>query len=337
MNIAKTLRASLVCSFYALMFGVAGMLLFLCDEVIGWDIIPDWLDAYAVAIVLVLAIFTLAPVSFCLLGSATLGALAAAKRAGLDVTEPDSTPAEHRKIRRRRILVVATLLAVVLALAGLDGISRIRSRRQEAAWKAEREELRQLEREKHKRVYGHYRDDLFGAATNAAAHWTPALGILPAGGGATLLDTVNASPDAERALAGYLASLQDSLARRPEASLVVPGKAPYRYDVLSVRDVNGRRDADGRVVYLAHRPLIDLPAAWESEVLEGVLAGEKRALVHGRHGTVLNTDAPTAWIPLRDPAAPETVVGMLLLRAEIASSDLRLTPAERKAHKVLVW
>ena len=336
MNIAKTLRASLICSFYALVLGVAGLLLFICDEVIGWDIIPDWLDAYAVAIVLVLAIFRVVPIAFCLLGSATLGALAAAKRAGLDAA-PDSTPTDRRKIRRRRIWAAAVLLAIVCALAGLDGISRLRARRQEAAWKAEREEFRQLEREKHKRVYEHYRDDLFGAATNAAAHWTPALSILPAGGGATLLNAVNASPDAERALAGYLASLEDSLVHRPKASLVVPGKDPYRYDVLSVRDVNGRRDADGRIAYLAHRPLIDLPAAWESDVLEGVLAGEERTLVHGRHGTVLNTDAPTAWIPLRDPAASETVVGMLLLRADIAKSDLQLTPAERKARKILVW
>jgi hypothetical protein len=93
MNHRRALRASTDTSlvFFAVM--TAGMVLWTTDEVLQWDLFPDWIGRYAQLIVIVLAILAVSAVVTSVICSLAVLAESAAQRSGL----PDVAPSPRSR------------------------------------------------------------------------------------------------------------------------------------------------------------------------------------------------------------------------------------------------
>ncbi len=286
LDFRKTLRTSATLALGVFFLALVGSILWLFDEFLDWDILPDWLESCASAIVTILIVISAFAVLTNLVSAVTVVADSLAERfAG---------PARSGGTRRVAVWAVVFAFALIAVLAGFQQVSKVRTRRLEQAWKAQ---CRAEDRELYERIHASLR-----ASADVFADKFPAAlaGDLAAG-----LPT-----EREKEVAKYLRSLTASLPYGPRARIVVRGSSPYLYQSLSAL-AGWSKDPEGAVRHLGRENLVGLPSTWERDTVAALFQGAELDVPHGRGGAVIDTKEPCAWRAIR---ADGKVVGLLVLR-----------------------
>jgi hypothetical protein len=286
MDHRKALKFSTDRALGLLVLACIGILLWVVDEVLLWDILPDWLEACAVAAVIVAGTLT----AFCIVASFMCSAAVAAESLAAHAAG-EALPPPRPHSRRLKLGILALGLLAALLLYGFHRIDVVRARRAVEASRAE-----------DARRYYKTRDELKARIPEIVQAFTPEM----VAGMARLIE-----PEGEQAISEMLQAIHSSSPGNPAVSLMVKAEAPYLYQV--VRGHGAHRDLAGRVSYLGRTPLIDLPSVWERDTVAAIFQGAERDVPHGRSGAFIDTRMPCAWGMVRHEG---DVVGIVLLRGD---------------------
>ncbi|MDA0577047.1 MAG: hypothetical protein O3B24_02995 [Verrucomicrobia bacterium] len=281
MNHRRALRAATDAGLGIFGIMTVGVVLWTADEVLGWNVLPDWIDAAAQALVIILSILAAFAVVISIMCSFAVMAEAAADRAGL---------AAPRASTRTRALLVLGILGAVAIMAGLNKLSEHREAKRIQA-------SRDKDRHAYFRNQGLLRDRLPGVLERFNDALTAAL-------------DERGTPAGDEAVAGLLNAARASTPLAPGVSVLVHASAPYSYCVLTAHP-HPQREADGRVDFLKREYLIDLPSVWERDTVAALFDGATLTVPHGRGGAFIDTKNPCAWGFVRRDG---TVIAIVMLR-----------------------
>jgi hypothetical protein len=257
------------------------VVLWITDEILGWDLFPDWIGRYAQLIVIVLSVLAASAVITSLICSFAVMAESAARKAGM----PEIAPS-----RRARVFVAGGVLAffgVLFVLHEIDVYRQAHLRKDEQAQALQR--YRQAHQDLRARIPGTV--SLFSAAATAYL----------AGSAPTTVGDADAGQ--------LLRAIRASTPHNPSASVLLRAQSPYQYCVLRVP--SGYQDSTQR--RLAREYFTDLPSQWERDAIAALFEGRQVAVPRGRDGAFLDTNLPSAWGVLKQDGR---VVGILLLRPD---------------------
>ena len=244
-----------------------GAVLWVTDEFLGWNILPDWIDKYAQLIIVLFGAATGLAVGASLLCSVALMAESAAQRAGI---EDYRTPP-----RIWRLLG----LVVVLFGAGLFLFYQIDVYRKGVALQKE---------EQTERVKSRERVQEFQAVLPRLVEAFPGP-LVEAMSGGTLSEQ---SPE----LVTFLSAIQSSTAHHPEVILLTRANAPYRFCRYRLRSRRDGQAAEtlGRF-YIERQFYTGFPSEAEAGVVRRLFEGQAVALESRIEGEVINNLRPGAW------------------------------------------
>jgi hypothetical protein len=282
-NYRRALRISTDFGLYVFLAGICGVLLWTVDEVLEWNLLPDWIDKYAQVLVMVLAILAGFSVVISLMCSFAMIAEAAAEKAGLKAPPPSG------KARR---IIIGSMLAALLVMFGLSQLNDFRAARAERQEKLKRK-AQSIEGTK----------KLAGRIDEAISLFTPKYFSY-------LKDA--SSSEASTELEQLMRAIRRSFPLEPEVHLLVQANSPYKFYLLSDTQ-------EGEVDYNYNPPrrvfkrqfLTTFPKEWELRAVERLFAGETVTLPADTKGLFLNTDGATAWGVIREQ---NQVLGILLLK-----------------------
>ena len=284
MNLRTVLRRTTNGALLLMALAALGTVVWVIDEELGWDILPDWIEAGAVAGVIVAGTLTLFSLVASLMCSVAVIAESAAARA-----EGGGAPEGKPLPRRLKAALGGLLLLVAGGLYGFHRVDVIRATRAVASRRAE-----------HSRRYHETRATLAGRMPSIVASFTPDMRAQMAR---------RIEPAAEADLSRMLAAVRDSSPGNPEVSLLVRAEAPYQYQVI--RATGAVKTPSGDYAYLERRHLIDLPTVWERDTVAALINGAELDVPHGRSGAFIDTRKPCVWGAIRHG---DVVVGLVLLR-----------------------
>jgi hypothetical protein len=237
------------------LFTILGVILWTTDEVLGWNILPDWLDHYAQLLVMVLAILAAFSVVISIMCSLAVMAGAAAMRAG---------DGELPSVRRPLQIVTGTLAGTLLIMYGLHRLDVYR-----------KEQIKQSEQVaavvKRQKVSSELRERLREVAGEQ---------------GSRLRSLLEKRDDAQ--MLQLLRALESSLPHTPGVQVLFRADVPYRYTTLRLKNAGGRQ-------VLQRESFMDLPEAWERQAVSDLLAGKTTTLADAQSGKFLNSTRPVAW------------------------------------------
>ena len=261
-----------------------GTVVWVIDEVLGWDILPDWIEAGAVAGVIVAGTLTLFSLVASLMCSVAVIAGSAAAR-----SEGGGAPVEKPLPRRLKAALWGLCLLAAASLYGFHRVDAIRAERAVAAQRAE-----------HARRYQETRATLTARMPAIVDSFTR-----------DMREQMSRQIEqaAEADLSRMLTAVRDSSPGNPEVSLLVRAEAPYQYQVI--RATGAEKTPSGDYAYLERRRLIDLPTVWERDTVAALLDGATLDVPHGRSGAFIDTRKPCVWGAIRHG---DEVVGLVLLR-----------------------
>ena len=288
MDFRRNLRHSAAIALGAFFLALVGSILWIFDEYLYWDILPDWLENCAMAIVTILLVVSVFAVLTNFVSAVTVVADSLAERC----VGPVRTGASRRPAIWIGI-IVAALLAV---LAGFQQISKVRTRRQDAA---RIEKCRAEDRELCDKLKASLQDSV----AESAAKFPDAMA-------ATLASAM--SSDDERNVAEFLRSLAVSIQYAPSVKMAIRGEPPYVYQSISALR-SWSKDENGKVRHLGRENLVDLPSVWERDTVAALFEGAKLDVPHGRGGAIIDTKEPCAWSAIERDGK---VVGLLIFRVD---------------------
>jgi hypothetical protein len=264
----------------------AGVVLWVTDEFLGWNVLPDWVDKYAQLIVVLFGMAAGLAMGASLLCSVALLAEAAAERAGIrDYRTPP------------RVGRTLGILVVIFA-AGLFAFYRIDLYRKEVGLR----EARKMEAAQYEERMGQFRTML-----------PRMIELFPA----SLVEAMTAGNLSEQdpELITFLSAIQSSMAHHPQVLVLTRARAPYRYCryTLKTRANDAAGDALGRY-YLEKQFYTGFPSETESQAVSQLFAeGTAPPLEERLEGEVLNNVRPGAWGPLLGKGE---VAGLLVIRGD---------------------
>ena len=285
MDHRKALKFSTDRALGLLVLACIGILLWVVDEVLMWDILPDWLESCAVAAVIVAGTLT----AFCIAASFMCSAAVAAESLAAGAAG-EALPRPRPYSRKIQAGIVALGLLAGLSLYGFHRIDVLRARRAVEASRAE-----------DARKYYKTRDELKARIPDVVQAFTPEMVAEMAR---------RIEPEGEKAIADMLLAIQSSSPGNPAVTLMVKAAPPYAYQIA--RGHGARRDLAGQVTYLDRTPLIDLPSVWERDTVAAIFEGVDLDIPHGRSGAFIDTRMPCAWGMIRHEG---NVVGVVMLRS----------------------
>ncbi|MBQ6924445.1 MAG: hypothetical protein IJQ73_07380 [Kiritimatiellae bacterium] len=288
MDFRRTLRTSAALALGAFFLALVGSVLWIFDEYLDWDILPDWLESCAMAIVTILLVVSAFAVLTNLVSAVTVVADSLAERC-VGPAKPGAT----RKTAIWTVTAIAVLLAV---LSSFQRISEARTRRQEAA-------LRTQYRAEDKDLFERILTSLKASVADSAAKF-------PADLAAAL--SAGMSPEQEKSVAEFLNSVKASIPYAPRAKIVLRGSAPYLYQAISPL-ASWTKDSAGTIRHLGRDNFVALPSAWERDTVAALFDGAELDVPHGRGGALIDTKEPCAWKAIM---ADGKVVGVLVLRID---------------------
>jgi hypothetical protein len=288
MDFRRTLRTSAALALGAFFLALVGSVLWIFDEYLDWDILPDWLESCAMAIVTILLVVSAFAVLTNLVSAVTVVADSLAERC-VGPAKPGAT----RKTAIWTVMAIAVLLAV---LSSFQRISEARTRRQEAAIKAQ---YRAEDKELSERI-----------STSLKASVADSAAKFPVGLAAAL--STGMSPEQEKDVAEFLNSVKASIPYAPRATIVLRGSDPYLYQAISPL-ASWTKDSAGTVRHLGRDNFVALPSAWERDTVAALFDGAELDVPHGRGGALIDTKEPCAWKAIM---ADGKVVGVLVLRID---------------------
>ena len=288
MDFRRTLRTSAALALGAFFLALVGSILWIFDEYLDWDILPDWLESCAMAIVTSLLVVSAFAVLTNLVSAVTVVADSLAERC-VGPAKPGAT--------RKTVIWTVTAVAVLLAvLSSFQRISEARTRRQEAAIKAQY-------RAEDKELFERISTSLKASVADSAAKF-------PVGLAAAL--STGMSPEQEKDVAEFLNSVKASIPYAPRAKIVLRGSDPYLYQAISPL-ASWTKDSAGTVRHLGRDNFVALPSAWERDTVAALFDGAELDVPHGRGGALIDTKEPCAWKAIM---ADGKVVGVLVLRID---------------------
>lgn len=276
---------------WVLELALAGLVLWVFDEGFGWDVLPDWLETIAGTLLAAGAI-----VAFCLAVLSVTSSLAAL----VESREGASASGRARWLTWAPVIVV-----VLLAVAGgtFHGIDKVRSKKAEAA-----------RREEHKADYEAERAALEGYVATlgdaVAEEWART-------GRQVATNAVAGSCEERAGMRTFMEAVAASAPVSASVRLVWPGTAPYAWNTLNiVPSWNCRPGWDCPDNGLSSMSYLPLPKQWERDTVAALFRGEelRGPVPPGRHGLLINTENPNAWVAVR---GPEGVEALLILCAPV--------------------
>ncbi len=287
MDFRRTLRTSATLALGSFFLALVGSIMWIFDEYLDWDILPDWLESCAMAIVTILLVVSAFAVLTNLVSAVTVVADSLAERC--------VGPARSKASRKTAIWTAVSVAALLGVLSGFQQVSKVRTRRHEAA---RRERLRTEDRQ----LYLEIQASLKKSVADVAAK-------IPEGMVATL-SAQGMSPEEERDLAEFLRSVNFSTLFSPKARIAIRGAAPYLYQAISPLQ-SWTKDSAGTVRHLGRDNFVALPSVWERDTVAAIFNGAELDVPHGRGGALIDTKEPCAWKAL---VVDGKVVGVLVLR-----------------------
>ena len=286
MDFRRTLRTSATLALGAFFLALVGSILWIFDEYLDWDILPDWLESYAMAIVTILLVVSAFAVLTNLVSAVTVVADSLAERC--------VGPAKPGATRKTAIWTVTAIAALFAVLSGFQRISEARTRRQEAALKAQ---YRAEDKELFERITTSLKVSVADSAKKFPADLAAAL-------------STGMSPEQEKDVAEFLNSVKASIPYAPRAKIVLRGSDPYLYQAISPL-ASWTKDSTGTVRHLGRDNFVALPSVWERDTVAALFNGAELDVPHGRGGALIDTKEPCAWKAL---VVDGKVVGILVLR-----------------------
>lgn len=261
----------------------AGAVLWMADEFLNWNVLPDWIDRYAQLIVVLFGIAAALAVATSLLCSVVLVAEAAAAHVGL----PDyKTSPRLWRIGGGLCIIGA---CVFLLFYRIDAYRKeVRLKEYHAAQLAE-----------YQRQIG---DLQAGAVRVAGLFDEPRLRELHSG----------AVLEGDTELLRLMSAIRISIPHRPSVSVVIRAPPPYQFCHLDLieRPDHHLEDSSRRFA-LNKQFFIGFPTVEEKRVVDRLFAGEIERLDAPLEGEVLNNVRPSSWQLLR---LDGKVVGLVVLK-----------------------
>lgn len=262
-----------------------GVVLWVADEFLGWNVLPDWIDKFAQLLVVVFGIAGGLAVGTSLLCSFVVIAESVAEHVG--IREPAVT---GRRWRMVGLVFVGTVGAFVL-FGKIDAYRKglIRERQKSEA-KADFDQKARDLQSNAVQVAALVDDALLNYLTSGAQ-----------GGG-----------DAE--LIRYMSAVRVSIPHRPVVSVLVRAALPYQYCHLElVRRPEREANTTLEPYALTRQLYLGFPTAQETSVVERLFADQAAPLTNLLRGEVIDNGRSSGWQTLRRQGE---VVGLLLLKAE---------------------
>lgn len=271
---------------FLLSFSCFGIVLWVMDEVLLWDILPDAWSLLVRALLIAGGIVTFVLVVMNVLLSLALMAESNASRARL----PDY--AVSRRIKRRtRQSLIAGLVAIALIIGGLQVTDHFRA---QAAAKTARSEFSQTQA------------DLNTSMQAVLNLFTP-----------PLLEAIDTNTLAEKGQLGNLSKLfsaiKSSFPHSPNATLLVPAaQPPFKYARINSGSIRASNDGQ---LQLSPELYATFPSEQEAQATEQLFAGELPTLTEPLAGQMINNTMPSAWGVLKRGAQ---VIAVVYLQSDLA-------------------
>ncbi|MGB3295417.1 MAG: hypothetical protein WBB01_20735 [Phormidesmis sp.] len=261
-----------------------GTVLWVIDEILRWDILPDGWSLLIRALLVAGGIVTFVLVMMNLLLSLALLAESNASRAGL----PDYGLSQRLKRRVRRSLL-AGIVAIALLIGGLQITDHLRA---QAATREARAEFAQAQ------------TDLETSMTEVLSLFTP-----------SLLAAIDSNTLAESQLGNLsklLSSIKSSFPHSPNTTLLVPAaQPPFKYARINSSSI---RASNGGRLLLAPELYATFPSEQETQAIEQLFAGEVPTLTEPLAGQVINNTLPGTWGVLKRDGR---VIAVVYLQSEL--------------------
>lgn len=124
MNHRRALRASTDTGLMIFLIMIIGVVLWTTDEMLGWNLLPDWIDKYAELLVIILSILAAFSVVISVMCSFAVMAESAAEKAGITAPTPS---------RRTRLIIAIGILVAFGSMLGLHQVDQYRASKRVAA------------------------------------------------------------------------------------------------------------------------------------------------------------------------------------------------------------
>jgi hypothetical protein len=251
---------------FLLILSCFGIVLWVTDEILMWDILPEAWSLLVRALLIAGGIIAVMMVTMNFMLAFALLAEANASRAAL----PDYTVSRQTK-RRIRNSIIAGILAIALLVGGLQITNQVRA---QVASQTARTEFDQAHR------------DLDQSMQQVLGLFTP-----------SLLEALETNTLAEKGQIGDLAKLfnaiQSSFAHSPAMVMLMPAtQPPFKYmrmDVSSILSSNTGK------LSLSPQLFTNFPSERENQAVEQLFASQLPAIDGALPGKVIDNTVPSSW------------------------------------------
>jgi len=285
MNHRRALRASTDTGLAIFLIMVVGVVLWTSDEVLGWNLLPDWIDKYAQLLVIILSILAAFAVVISVMCSFAVMAESAAEKAGITAPSPS---------RRTKLSIAITILVAFGIMFGLHKVDEYR-----AGKTAEAERQRTSAR--------------FDEIQTSLRNRMPAILklFLPQ---AVQHLTGEPSQEGDEAIARLLSAIQASTPFDPSVSVMVAADSPYTHCVITALPEQQRQSDTKDSKYLRRQYLTGFPSEWEEDAIKEGFEGKQMSVPRSRSGVFVNTHLPSTWGTL---SSGEEAIGIVMLRGSM--------------------
>ena len=251
---------------YLLTLSCFGIVLWVIDEVLKWDILPDAWSLLVRALLVAGGIIAFVLVVMNVILSLALLAEANASRALL--------PNYHISGRlKRRIgkIMLAGVVAIALLFGGLEVVTQVRT---QASIRTSRAEFNQTQ------------DAMDRSVEQVLRLFTP-----------QLLEGIDTNTLAERGELGNLRkllnSIQASFPNQPSTTVVVRAtQAPYQYAIINANSIKSNKQGQ---LFLSPQLYTGFPTKQETQIINQLFSGKLVALKDPLKGNVINNTIPSSW------------------------------------------
>jgi heme/copper-type cytochrome/quinol oxidase subunit 2 len=285
MNHRRALRASTDTGLTIFLIMIVGVVLWTTDEVLGWNLLPDWIDKYAQLLVIILSILAAFSVVISIMCSFAVMAESAAEKVGITAPKPS---------RRARVLIVLGIMVVLGIMFGLHKVDQYRENRRAEA-----------ERQKMSAKYEEIQTSLHDRIPSI-------LGLFSAEARQTLAG--EPSQEADEALARLLTAIQRSTRFSPSVSVMIAADSPYTNCIITALPERERQANTKDWKYLRREYLTGFPTDWETDAVQGGFEGREMDVPRNKSGVFIDTRLPSSWGTL---SRGGQVVGIVMLRGSM--------------------
>lgn len=266
MNHRFLLRLVTNTAFVLLSLSCLGVVLWVIDEFLQWDILPEAISILVQAMLVAGGIIAFVLMIMNVLLSLTLIAESNASQANL----PDYGVSVQLRRRVRKSIVVA-IAAIALLIGGLQITNHLRA--QVANKEAETQFIQT-------------QADMDQSMEQILGLFTP-----------PLLDGIENNTLTEKGQLGNTAKLFDAIAtsfpHTPAATLIVPAtQAPYKYARINRASI--KQDTDGKII-LSPDLYTTFPEQQETDAIEQLFAETLPTIIEPLRGQIINNTLPSSW------------------------------------------